>query len=68
MRRVQPHAGAQADQEGELLSPEVWLQRIRDLRAKGDLAQAEASLRAFRRHHRDYPLPADLPAPAGAVP
>lgn len=51
-------------EEMESLSPEVWLQRIRELRAKGDPVQAEAGLRAFRRRYPDYPLPADLLGPA----
>jgi hypothetical protein len=53
----------QGEQDAELLSPEVWLQRIRELRAKGDLTRAEDSFRTFRRRYPDYPLPADIPLP-----
>jgi hypothetical protein len=52
--------------ETEPLSPEVWLQRVRELRMKGDVAQADANLRAFRLRYPDYPLPADLSPPAHA--
>jgi hypothetical protein len=51
-------------EESEPLSPEMWLQRIRELRNKGEVAQADESLRAFRRRYPDYPLPADVPLPA----
>jgi len=64
MRKAAPTADAQAGEEAEPLSPEVWLQRIRDLRNRGELAQADESLRAFRRRYPDYPLPADVPMPA----
>ena len=62
--KTAPGTDPQADQEAELLSPEVWLQRVRELRNKGELAQADESLRAFRRRYPDYPLPADVPLPA----
>lgn len=63
LRKTAPMSDTPAGDEAEQLSPEVWLQRIRDLRNKGDLAQADASLRAFRRRYPDYPLPADIPLP-----
>jgi hypothetical protein len=63
MQKVAPGSGTQIDQEAELLSPEVWLQRIRELRDKGELRTAEESLRAFRRRYPDYPLPADFSVP-----
>jgi hypothetical protein len=62
LRNVPPGAELQTDQGAESLSPEVWLQRIREFRSRGELTQAEASLRAFRRRYPDYPLPADVPA------
>jgi hypothetical protein len=63
MQKVAPGSSTQIDQDAELLSPEVWLQRIRELRDKGELRTAEESLRAFRRRYPDYPLPADLSVP-----
>jgi hypothetical protein len=60
VRKAAPSARVQTDQEGEAPSPEVWLQRIREMRSKGEIAQGEESLRAFRRRYPDYPLPADL--------
>lgn len=64
-RSVQKRAPAAPTVEAlESLSPEMWLQRIREFKAKGDLAQADASLRAFRRRYPDYPVPADLLPPA----
>jgi hypothetical protein len=60
MWKSAPAAAAQQGEEAEPTSPEVWLERIRELRNKGDLAQADASLRAFRHRYPDYPLPADL--------
>lgn len=65
LRKTAPVADTAAGEEAEPVSPEVWLQRIRELRNRGELAQADASLRAFRRRYPDYPLPADVPAPAG---
>jgi hypothetical protein len=59
-----PAAAPPVAEETEPLSPEVWLQRVRELRMKGDVAQADATLRAFRRRYPDYPLPADLSPPA----
>ncbi len=63
LRKGTPRTEVQADQDAEVLSPEMWLQRIREFRAKGDLAHAEESLRTFRRRYPDYPLPADIPPP-----
>jgi hypothetical protein len=60
LQKAVPRLDTQADHEADLLSPEVWLQRIREWRAKGDLVQADASLKAFRRRYPDYPLPADV--------
>lgn len=62
LSKAAPRAPAQG--ESEPLSPEVWLQRIRELKAKGDLAQMEENLRTFRRRYPDYPLPADIAPPA----
>lgn len=62
MRKTAPEV--RSTEENEPLSPEVWLQRIRELRNKGEVAQADESLRAFRRRYPDYPLPADVPLPA----
>jgi hypothetical protein len=41
-------------------SPEDWIEEIRRLKAQGRDADAAAELTAFRRHHPEYPLPADL--------
>lgn len=62
MRQTAPEV--RPTEENEPLSPEVWLQRIRELRNKGEVVQADESLRAFRRRYPDYPLPADVPPPA----
>jgi hypothetical protein len=56
-----PGVDPRAPEEAELLSPELWLEHIRELRNKGELARAEESLRAFRLRYPDYPLPADFP-------
>jgi hypothetical protein len=40
--------------------PQRWIERIRALRRAGKSAEAEESLRDFRRQHPAYPLPADL--------
>lgn len=66
-------AGAQAVREMALppwqqdaqLPPELWLQRIRERLQHGDLADARASLAAFRERHPDIVLPADLAALGG---
>lgn len=39
-----------------VLPPQAWLEKIAALRRHGDTDEAEASLRAFRRHYPDYPL------------
>jgi hypothetical protein len=44
----------------EAVSPEAWLQRIRDLRAAGRDAEAAQNLARFRQRYPDFPLPADL--------
>jgi hypothetical protein len=44
----------------EAVSPEAWLQRIRDLRAAGRDAEAAQSITRFRQRYPDFPLPADL--------
>jgi hypothetical protein len=41
-------------------SPEEWIEEIRRLKAQGRDADAAAELAEFRRHHPEYPLPADL--------
>ena len=61
--KVAPGVDPLVDQDAESPSPEVWLQRIRELRNKGQTAQADESLLAFRRRYPDYPLPADVPPP-----
>ncbi len=66
IRKSAPAVASPATEEMESLSPEMWLQRIRELRGKGDLAHADAGLRAFRHRYPDYPLPADLVPPAEA--
>ena len=63
MQKIAPGSDTQVDQEAELLSPEVWLQRIRELRNKGEIQQADQNLRAFRRRYPDYPMPADFSLP-----
>jgi hypothetical protein len=40
-----------------------WIERIRALRRAGKSAEAEESLREFRRQYPDYPLPEDLRPP-----
>jgi hypothetical protein len=42
------------------LSPEDWLQRIRDRRDSGDLDSARRSVREFVRAHPHRVLPKDL--------
>jgi hypothetical protein len=64
LHKAPPGTDPQGDHDAELLSPEAWLQRIRELRSKGEMAQADESLRAFRRRYPDYPMPADVPWPA----
>jgi hypothetical protein len=64
--QVQPAAPTQRSAEEEALDasqPVQWIERIRELRRKGQSAEAEASLRAFRERYPDYVLPADLVAP-----
>jgi len=46
--------------------PEVWLADIAKLRREGRTADAEVSLKAFRRQYPDYPL--DENQPAGETP
>jgi hypothetical protein len=41
-------------------SPAEWIEEIRRLKAQGRDADAAAELAEFRRHHPEYPLPADL--------
>jgi len=40
--------------------PDLWIERILELRASGDVAQLEAELEAFRRAFPDFPLPPEL--------
>jgi hypothetical protein len=51
---------AKALTEWEAVSPEAWLQRIRELRKAGREAEAAQSLARFRQRYPDIPLPADL--------
>jgi hypothetical protein len=44
-------------------APQRWIERIRALRRAGKSAEAEESLREFRRQYPDYPLPEDLQPP-----
>lgn len=53
-----PAAKAQAEREA--VSPEAWLQRIRELRSAGREAEAAQSLARFRQRYPDFPLPADM--------
>jgi hypothetical protein len=41
-------------------SPDEWIAEIRRLKAQSRDADAAAELAEFRRHHPEYPLPADL--------
>ena len=43
--------------------PQRWIERIRELRRAGKAAEAEESLREFRRQYPAYPLPEDLQPP-----
>jgi hypothetical protein len=43
-------------QEESPLPPEEWLQQIATLRRQGQIAEAEASLAAFKRQYPSYPL------------
>lgn len=51
---------AKALAERDAVSPEAWLQRIRELRAAGREAEAAQSLARFRQRYPDFPLPADM--------
>ncbi len=51
---------AKALTERDAVSPEVWLQRIRELRTAGREAEAAQSLARFRQRYPDFPLPADM--------
>jgi hypothetical protein len=44
-------------------APEQWIDRIRELRRQGHMAEAEASLEQFRERYPDFALPADLAPP-----
>ncbi|GAB2657368.1 hypothetical protein [Arenimonas aestuarii] len=48
--------------EDARLSPDAWLERIRDRIRQGDRAGAKASLQRFQRAHPDLRLPPDLAA------
>jgi len=64
-RRAEPSA-AKVDALGkdaaEAVTPQAWLQQIRDLRAAGDEAEAARSLSRFRDRYPDFVLPDDLKA------
>jgi hypothetical protein len=51
---------AKALAERDAVSPEAWLQRIRELRAAGRETEAAQSLARFRQRYPDFPLPADM--------
>lgn len=52
---------AQALEHSETVpDPDLWIERILELRASGDAEQLEAELEAFRRAFPDYPLPPEL--------
>jgi resuscitation-promoting factor RpfA len=58
-------AGANALEKsaGETVTPQAWLQQIRELRAAGREAEAAQSLSRFRTRYPDFVLPEDLKAP-----
>lgn len=45
-----------APAESTALTPELWLQKIRNLRKQGKTKEADASLAQFRKVYPDYPL------------
>lgn len=47
-------------EEGEQLSPEAWLQRIRTLMAKGSLDEAREELQEFRETHPSTVIPEEI--------
>jgi hypothetical protein len=47
-------------QEAPVREPEAWLEHLLELRARGELAQFEAELAAFRQAWPDYPLPPEF--------
>jgi hypothetical protein len=60
--RQVPSAAAEParGKEAESLSPELWIERLRQLRADGDESALRRELAAFRERYPDYPLPPDL--------
>lgn len=66
LKKAFPRSDATSADGEERLSPEMWLQRIREMRARGELAAAQESLKAFRHRYPDYPLPDDLLPEEGA--
>ncbi|MFC0677603.1 hypothetical protein ACFFGH_07065 [Lysobacter korlensis] len=58
---TQTNAGPPASvSEDALLAPDLWFERIRERRARGETDAAIESLRRFRVRHPDVPVPADL--------
>ncbi len=49
-----------AKSAAEKLSPEAWLRHIAELRERGKVDEAEASLAEFKKHYPDYPIEAFL--------
>lgn len=47
----------------QTLSPKEWLAKIRELRHAGKIAEAEASLKAFKKRYPEYPVK-EIPEPA----
>ena len=47
----------------DALPPEDWIAEIKKLRQAGKLAEAEASLKAFKQRYPDYPVEKALTLP-----
>lgn len=50
----------QGEAAGTLPAVQDWIEHIRQLRAQGHHAEAEAQYRELRQHYPDYPIPDDL--------
>ena len=48
------------EQRETVANPDLWIERMLELRASGDAERLEAELEAFRRAFPDYPLPPEL--------
>jgi len=54
-------AAAKADSDAEeILEPDEWIQKIRDLRIRRRFTDVRQELAEFRRTYPNYPVPADL--------